>query len=252
MQAYMHNYNIVYIVLFFVFAVAGSSCLLGRLNIYKLQLKPLPVADVFAGRSFDLSIAIVNEAASDSYALYLQDRPIDRVEAKGERVVTVPKRFASRGRHAVGKLRLTSYFPFGHIRFYKEFHPKEKLIVYPRPKGKSLQKSFQSRLQRFGQLDSFDRLRSYDPADQLSHIHWPSVAKGQLQSKKFHYSMENRRLEFDFYRAGQGTEQRLSQLTLWVLQAYEHDIDFVLRLPKETLYKKRGQKDAILEKLALY
>jgi hypothetical protein len=104
----------------------------------------------------------------------------------------------------------------------------------------------------FGEEKDFDGLASYSGTESLSRIHWPSVAKGEAAVKVFELEGRTERLEFDFYRAGESDEARLSQLCLWVLECERLGEPFAIRLPRQTLHSQKAGIDAILEALALY
>lgn len=252
LQAYMHNYNIVYIVLFFTFAVAGSSCLIGRLNLYNVKVQLMNTEGFFANKRGFLTLKLLTKNSANSYGLSLEDTAPVNIDAKDYKLVKVEKKFAHRGYHKLPPLQIMSFFPFGHIKFSKKVQIYNKVLVYPALKGVDLEKAFAKELARFGDLDSFDGLKHYSSGDQLSIIHWPSFAKGELQSKRFSYENEDNRLHFYYDKAAKEHEDRLSQLCLWVLQASQMGVDYVVHLPKIDLDSKLEGKDEILKQLALY
>ncbi|MGM0533668.1 MAG: DUF58 domain-containing protein [Campylobacterota bacterium] len=252
LQAYMHNYNIVYIVLFVLFALAGTSCLVGRLNILPVRAEALASKAVFAGRDAKLYFTLFGSSSSDSYDLYLEKRRIGTLRAMEQKTLFLTKRFEKRGKARIRRLWLQSYFPFGHIRFGKYLQVDTEYIVYPKPAGRDLKKEFYRQLARYGQLESFDDLKPYEQGEKLSTVHWPSVAKGEPMSKRFTYSKDDIKLIFDFQTIPGSVEQRLSQICLWVLQASSAHIAYEVRLKTRHYSSKKEDTYAILEKLALY
>ena len=252
LQAYMHNYNIVYIVLFFVFSVAGSSCIIGRLNLFFLRLVPLQKEGFFAKQRSHISFELFNNAKSNSYALVVDGKEIGAVDAKQKTVIQLEHSFQKRGYARYKPIMIESFFPFGHIKFYTTIVLEDSFLIYPKPEGISLDKAFAKEIARMGDIDSFESLKEYEMGESLSKIHWPSVAKGEIQSKKFEYTNEDTTLHFYFHEAGKSVEQRLSQLTLWVRQAYGYGFDFIIHLPKSTIHSKKEDKDAVFKQLALY
>jgi uncharacterized protein (DUF58 family) len=248
----MHNYNIVYIVLFFVFAVAGSSCIFGRLNLWGLNVEAIKGGELFADTPATLSFKVINSAKNDAYAIRFENVFIQSIPSGDFAVQSLQKTFRFRGYAAIDSLEFQSFFPFGHIRFSKKIDINERYLIYPKPSGVALKKAFAKELAYFGQLESFEDLKTYEAGESLSKIHWASVAKGELKSKKFSYKNEDDTLHFHFANAGNSTEKRLSQLTLWVIEATKLGFNYVVHLPKGTLESKKEAKDAILTALALY
>ena len=104
----------------------------------------------------------------------------------------------------------------------------------------------------FGEEKEFDGLRAYDGSQKLSHIHWASVAKGDMAVKTFIKETESANLVFHFNSAGKGDESRLSQLCLWVLACEKERLAFEIQMPKRKLSSKKESIDEILEYLSKY
>jgi len=66
MQAYIHNYNIVYLALFFTFAFSISSYAFGRNNIRALEVELLSFKRVFAHQKSSYSLSL-SSSKSDIY-----------------------------------------------------------------------------------------------------------------------------------------------------------------------------------------
>jgi hypothetical protein len=104
----------------------------------------------------------------------------------------------------------------------------------------------------FGEEKDFDGLASYSGSESLSRIHWPSVAKGETAVKTFVHEQSTQELAFDFYTAAKSDEERLSQLSLWVLSCEKSHQPFTIKMPNKLLKSKKESIDAILEHLARY
>ena len=251
-QAYMHNYNIVYIVLFFTFALSGSSCLVGRMNLFSLEIEPLLNEEIFAQNKTKLFFKLHNSSKTPAFALSFEKSYIQTIRAQSFETVSVEKEFANRGYNYVKDLEVVSFFPFGHIKFSKKFPQQLRYLVYAKPQGISLYKAFAKELSYYGEIDSYEDLKEYEKGESLAKIHWASVAKGELKSKKFTYQSEDKTLHFYFHKAGKTTEQRVSQLTLWVLQAKKEGVEYIIHIQNKKLDSKKQTKNEILKKLALY
>jgi uncharacterized protein (DUF58 family) len=213
LEAYMHNFNLVYITLFFVFGAAMSASPLGILNIGRLEVK-IPA----------LKTILIKLPA-------------------------IPKK---RGKLEIKECFLQSIFPLYTVRFILPLECEVTRTVYPRPVGISLEEHLAKRKATFGDEQDFDGIRYDEQVHNLARVHWPSVAKGESAIKVFDHELPHDTLHFDFLGAGESDEVRLSQLTLWTLECEQRSLDFEILLPQETLHSQRMEIDEILTKLALY
>jgi len=256
LEAYMHNFNLVYITLFFVFGIAMSASPLGILNIGKLEVKLKNCERLFEKEQGSCYFNCHNPANFESYAIELycmeQRVPISRIPA--QKTISVKLSFTpeKRGSLHIKECFLQSIFPLYTIRFILPLECDVTRMVYPRPAGVSLEEYLAKRKFMFGDEQDFDGIRYDDEVRNLARIHWPSVAKGQSAIKVFDHELPHDTLQFDFLSAGKSDESRLSQLTLWILESERRSLDFEILLPQETLQSKRMDTDEILAKLALY
>ena len=256
LEAYMHNFNLVYITLFFVFAAAFSAGPIGILNIGQLEVDFETKRRLFAGEEGECLFRIRNVSSTPAWAIELHCdhymTEMQRIDGSSDRVITLSVKPDRRGRLECSSCWLQSFFPLSTVRFVLSMEKCCRAVVYPRPYGKPLRSFLASRQTDFGEEKEFDGLKSYSGRESLSRIHWPSVAKGEPSVKQFSHEIESRELIFDFYRLHGDNESRLSQLTLWVLECERSREDFRIVMPQRTLDSKKESMDAILEYLALY
>jgi len=256
LEAYMHNFNLVYIMLFFIFAAAFSAGVFGLLNIGQLEAAFDHAERLYAGEEGRCYFRIDNPAETTAWAIRLhcdgQVTEIPRIDAHRTIQALLRIRPEKRGRFRCTSCSLQSLFPLSTVRFVLALDSCLDAIVYPRPAGEPLQTFLMRQRASFGEEKDFDGLASYSGTESLSRIHWPSVAKGEAAVKVFELEGRTERLEFDFYRAGESDEARLSQLCLWVLECERLGEPFAIRLPRQTLHSQKAGIDAILEALALY
>ncbi len=252
----MHNFNLVYITLFFVFGIAMSASPLGILNIGRLDVTWKSCERLFAKEEAFCYFNCHNPSTFESYALTLccmdQKIPISRIPAQKTVLVKLPLMQKKRGRVEIKECSLESFFPLYTIRFILPFICSKERMIYPRPAGLSLQEYLAKRKAYFGDELDFDGIRHDTDAQNLARIHWPSVAKGESAVKVFDHDLPHDTLHFEFQSAGENDEARLSQLTLWALECEQKSLDFEILLPHERLQSKRMEIDEILSKLALY
>ncbi|MFT7880826.1 MAG: hypothetical protein ABXS91_10580 [Sulfurimonas sp.] len=256
LEAYMHNFNLVYIVLFFVFALAFLASPLGIVNMANLSLSFQGSDRLFANETAHLYLALKNHKGAESYALQLKcihtSLFIPSLKAQSKEILTLSHTPEKRGKLDIGECRIQSLFPLATIRFVLPVKLTVDKVIYPRPKGISLETFLSRQKGRYGQESDFEGITLYTGSAPLSKIHWPSVAKGESALKKFAYEIPLEQLNFDFYQAGKSDEERLSQLTYWILECETQNLEFQVEMPHQTLNSKRMSIDEILEKLALY
>jgi uncharacterized protein (DUF58 family) len=121
-------------------------------------------------------------------------------------------------------------------------------LVYPKPAGNSQLPTNHSRFtdswvqQSIGHGDDFAGVRAYVPGESQRHIDWKAVARGQpLMTKQF--AAETRGAVYlDFFELHfDNVEEKLSQLTLWVIEAERARQPYGLRLPGIEISPALGQ-----------
>ena len=256
--AYMHNYNIVYIMMFFTFSLAGASSIIGRLNLYELETSVLNAQEIFAKNVSSYTLNLYNPSETrDSFALECSNEESELYiyELKASQSKNVHLEFTpkNRGLSKLPLFKLGSHFPLPHEILFKMIDLNHKIIVYPEPKGESLDSFTSKHLSYIGEFDDFEGIRSFKEGESLALIYWPSLAKGQeLMAKEFSLLEKTRHLHFDFIKSGKDDEQRLSQLCLWALQCHKRKISYTMHFPSISLNSQSRSHHEILKFLALY
>lgn len=256
LEAYMHNFNLVYITLFFVFAAAFSAGPVGILNLGRLQADFDRCGRLFADQPGQCFFRITNPAAAPAWAVELHcgntQRSLPRIAPFATLRAALEITPKKRGRVSYGACTLQSLFPLSTVRFIIPVDTPCAGIVYPAPEGEPLHTFLLRRRARYGDEEEFDGLTRYSGVESISRIHWPSVAKGEPSVKTFNHLLQTERLEFDFASAGKNDEARLRQLCLWVLECEAAGHPFAILMPGKLLLSDREEIDAILEHLALF
>src|SRR5205823_5684639 len=162
----------------------------------------------------------------------------------------------------IGTLCLTSAYPLGFIRVLKRFAFSQTYVVYPTPAGDPQLPPTRARLVNSrpqadaSEGDDFAGVRAYVPGESQRHIDWKAVARGQpMMTKQFSGETESGPLYLDYASAGSGQlEERLSQLTLWIIEAERLRRPYGLRLPNMDILPSLGEMHfhRCLRALALY
>src|SRR5437773_7165802 len=249
------NSPAVYLLLFALTAVFLVSIPHTLINLADVTIALESVKPAFAGQEVSLSLEVMNRSRATRHGINLalagsgrERKRIDHVPAgKAARVaLRFPAR--QRGEHKIGTLCLTSAYPLGFVRVLKKFAASQTYLVYPKPAGDlqlplSRARLSDSRSQAdTSEGDDFAGVRAYVPGESQRHIDWKAVARGQpLMTKQF--AAETRGAVYlDFFELHfADVEEKLSQLTLWVIEAERARQPYGLRLPGIAISVALGQ-----------
>ena len=186
------------------------------------------------------------------------------VPAQGSSVVQVAFTPPRRGLHRLPTLTAETRFPLGTFRVWTVWRPAAQVIVYPAPEqappplppGEPRAQGAGSavRTQSDGE---FDGVRAYRRGDPMKNVLWKKAAKADEQGNglvvRDTQQAQHHELWLDFKLAGaMDTEQKLSRLCAWVLQADKLGLAYGLRLPALEISPASGEahKRRCLEALA--
>ena len=102
MEAYMHDFNLVYITFFFVFSLAFSAGPIGVLNLGNLEANYKKQGRIFAHKEAKILVNIKNTSPTPSWAISLhgeEDTSVSLAQIKGEssKIVALPYLADNRG-----------------------------------------------------------------------------------------------------------------------------------------------------------
>lgn len=239
------NSAAIYLLLFILVSVFLVSIPNTLINLTGVTLRVESAKPTFAGDEVSLPVEIINSSRATRYGI---DVLLPDARKTRERVDCIPRESAARltlrfparhrGEHRIEKLGLTSRYPLGFMRASKKVMSNQTYLVYPKPAGNPQLPTDHSRFadsrteQGFGSGDDFAGVRDYVPGESQRHIDWKAVARGQpLMTKEF--VAENKgAVRLDFFELGVADlEEKLSQLTLWVIEAERARQPYALRLP---------------------
>ncbi len=253
-QAYMHDLNLAYLLLFFLFSLSIVAALAAFHTLRHFSLSRIDCGRLFADQEGLCSIDVTNGSGFALWSLSIEcgpcHRPLPPLAPKERRRIPCPLTMAKRGRHTL-PLVLMSRYPFALFTLKKKITNVE-IIVFPAPQGRSLTDFNDARRAPFGHESDFDGLSEMQGMIGATRIHWPSVAKGTPMVKTFVKQIHDERLRFDYDRLQGSKERRLSQLTRWVLEAERRGRSFTLRLGDRCYRSDKEGVDGILRILAEY
>ena len=159
--------------------------------------------------------------------------------------VTLGVRAIRRGWLPLEKVEVATRFPLGLIRAWSVVDAQMAALVYPRPAGTPDLPAAGADAGAEGVVggkgnEDFAGLRSYRSGDPVRHIHWKAASRSDdLPLKEFSGTVSpDLILNYDEV-PGDG-ESRLSQLTLWALEAEAHGFRYGLVVPGGRVAPSRG------------
>jgi uncharacterized protein (DUF58 family) len=249
------NSAAIYLLLFLLASVFLVSIPHTLINLSGITLNVESAKPTFASDDVCLTVGIMNSSRSTRYGIEVVLPNADKTR---ERVDFIPRESAARltlrfparqrGEHKIEMLALTSRYPLGFARASRRFVSTQTYLVYPKPAGNSQLPTNPSRFadSRFQEGvshgDDFAGVRAYIRGESQRHIDWKAVARGQpLMTKQFAAEIKAA-VYLDFFELGSGdVEQKLSQLTLWVIEAERARQPYGLRLPGIEISPAIGQ-----------
>lgn len=233
--------NIAFALAFLLFSLwlsIGWECLR---NFRGLAWIPVAQPSAFAGETLHLSGTLRTSSIRPHtpFKLCVGNTPDTHgtaaVPHRGEGVrleLSLPA--PGRGPHRIDGLSLVSKHPSGLWQARCALPPVTALI-YPRPAppvpGSLLPKEAPRPARRKQESDDFQELRSYMPGDPPRRINWRMYARrGELAVNSYDGGTGGNALCLDIAACEGNTEERLSRLCQWVLEADRQGLEYALAL----------------------
>jgi len=255
------------IALFLTFLLAGFGLITMHQchrNLMGTRLHGATVLPTFARRPGTLQLTLQNPvraarpriaASIEQEAARLADLP-----GQGSQCIELTVAAAARGLVSIDRLKLTTTHPFGLFRAWAWIHTPLRMVVYPRPVG-GLPMPADDAL-KSGSLprggagaDEWLGLRPFRDGDSPRQVDWKAYAReAPLLVKEYSASGNDLRVfRFDAL-TGLPVEQRLEQMSRWVVDAEAHGERYGIELPMTRIEPDRGpeHRHRCLTALALY
>lgn len=233
---------------FLVFAVLTVR------NISSLRFTAVAAVPVFLNDNPAFNLRVEKREQLDKVLLYAvrnqqKSNTISLIE-DNDAVFKIPDNLLSRGLHQLGYVKIETHYPLGLFRSWFWLNVMESLLVYPNPKGnlpiplvlKSQGHKDKTQI-NFGSEDFFG-LREYQFGDSTKHIVWRKSQGNQVMAKQFADNAgESCELDFNLPQLQQlDLEDKISQLSLWVLNAEKQGLNYKLVLPNHSSAYGRGNQ----------
>jgi uncharacterized protein (DUF58 family) len=231
-------------------------------NLLGATIKFLGATPVFAGERAEFKIAVSNAAAAARFEIELKHKehtagPVD-VASGGTEVLRLGMATQRRGWVTLERFRVETHYPARLCRAWTWIHMDTRCLVYPRPADpeRPLPYGVGSGESRPGPGDDdFAGLRAAAPGEPLQRIAWKAYARNDLLLLKEFSGGGGEPCLLDWDSLPDlSTEERLSQLARWCLDADAAGRSLALRLPGSEMPLGIGPKHlaACLEALALF
>jgi len=275
------NYSngLAYGLTFLLAAVALVALLHTHRNLHRVEISPGAAPAVFAGDVASFEVCLSNTTPVARIALCIEQEearsgarppwrmagrmPVARVHLAADEKACFALNLPTirRGYLDAPSMSLSTDFPLGIAHAWsRRVTLPLRVLVYPRPALPRPRVAAYGTGERASALparggDDFAGLREYVSGDSLRHVHWKAVARAQgWFTKQFGGgALAAHWLDWDALD-GLDTEERLSVLTRWVLDAEHEGRPYGLRLPGTVIEPAAGERhrDRCLSALALF
>ncbi len=261
MGALNYDNNPALILAFLLASTAHTSMLQGYLALRGLRLVAVHAEPVHAGDNLLLQCHFDALEARGRHGLALRrgsQRSFFSLEPDSSCIATLPVPTEHRGWLAVGRISIETRRPLGLFRVWSWLHPEARLLVYPRAEAHPPPLPRPSRdgvpRRRRGPDEEVLGLRDYRVGDALRTVAWKRSAQaGKLLVREFE-TPAGRDALLDWHAmSGLSSEQKISRLTGWLLDAERQGLRTELRLPGRSIGPGSGaqHRHRCLRELAL-
>jgi uncharacterized protein (DUF58 family) len=256
------------IALLFTFLLAGFALIAMHLchrNLAGTVVRGVATLDAFAGEHGRLLVTLENPADSPRIGLEAEIDDGDgaaavSLPAGGSARADVAVLLPRRGRVPIARIRLSTSFPFGLFRSWTWLHLPMSLVAWPVPRGhhasppETASGGSALSVHRAGD-EEWAGLRVFRDGDSPRQIAWPAYARGRGLLVKTYQSPAAHQRYFDLATVpGADLEQRLEQLSAWIVAAHARGERYGLRLAEQQVAPNGGNEHRArcLDGLALF
>ena len=273
-----YQLNLGYLLTFLIGGCVLAGMYIGHATLRGLTMNLIATKDQFTPAAINFEVILSNPRKKMRHGIGLSVLNLAQwtwtdVPAQGSATVQVTGLPLPRGKHRLPTLTAETRFPMGAFRVWTVWRPAAQVWVYPAieatapplPLGEP--RSGEARLSPMQATGEYDGVRTYRRGDPLKLVVWKKAAKawanadGQdpassvnLVSRDMQHTQAHE-LWLDFSRTGcRSTEQSLSRLCAWVVQADRQGLVYGLRLPRLEIAPGSGEahKKQCLQALAAY
>lgn len=235
--------NLIFAMAFLVISLALIAILQTARNVRDLTALAVHLESNFAGSLTTGTISLVNPASDTKFNLFgyaefrgglHQERtlrtPFSAIHVEKNTTNTFPVQVQlpkTRGRYQLHRICISSTAPYGLFQAWIYLQVASELIVYPEANGIR-----ELPMVRVAQGEDFSGHKLYAPGDSMNRIDWKVYSRRkELYVREFRDGAAQQvDLKLDEERSH--LEPRLSQLSLWINEAYQKQFEFQLSTRK--------------------
>jgi uncharacterized protein (DUF58 family) len=231
-------------------------------NLVGVVVRGLDTGDAFAGEHGLLMITLESSGnarfgieceAGDSARVTVDLRETGK--ARADLALLLEKR----GRLVVGRIKLSTTFPFGLFHAWTYLHAPVSLLAWPLPRGRREPPAESSSggdapsVHRAGD-EEWAGLREFRTGDSPRQVAWGAYARGRGLLVKTYQSPAAHFRIFDLAAVSGPMESRLEQLSAWIVAAHARGERYGLQLAPLEIAPDSGNEHRrrCLDALALY
>ena len=242
-----------FIMLFLLISISLIAMLYTHNNVINVSISNQQAKNIFCGESAVFPIILKNDSDKVRHALWLVSggfNQLTNLNPQQQKTIELKQPSIQRGYLPCGEISITSQFPIGlFFCWSKRFDSQERCLVYPQaldliPMPDNSSEAGKQEQQDSLKLDTGDYagMKMYQPGDRIRDIHWPSLAKTQKLITIQHEIKSNSSVNLSWFTLpnSMDTEDKLSQLCFWVLEADKEASQYQLEMPNHTVEFGRG------------
>jgi len=243
-----------FIMLFILVSVGLIAMIYTHNNVIGLQIINHPSKPVFLGQSAVFPITLTNESAKPRHAVWLISGGFNQLTTLDQRklnqTIDIKLPTVQRGYLVSETIHLSSMYPIGlFFCWSKRFISSERCLVYPQPldlvkfpNDGSQQGKNEPNLNVIPGSEDYAGMKTYQDGDRMRDIHWPSLAKTNKLVSIEYENLSNSSVNLSWFSLPTklSTEDKLSQLCFWVVEAEKSEQRYQLEMPNQTIEFDKG------------
>lgn len=222
-------------------------------NLLGLSLTGQTSKNVFVGEHAEFPLVVNNDSAKERHAVWVVSGGFQQVLQLGvhekKRInLKIPTR--QRGYLNCDPIGLTSLYPVGiFFCWSKRYTPEKRCLIYPQPldlinlpsDSDNAGKEEKNTATQQGN-EAFHGMKQYQEGDRIRDIHWPSVAKTNKLITVEYENLSPSSINLSWLKlpTTMSTEDKLSQLCFWVINAEKSKAKYQLEMPNNTIAYDNG------------
>ncbi|RZA22498.1 MAG: DUF58 domain-containing protein [Proteobacteria bacterium] len=226
-------------------------------NIQSLEVTLLDCEPMAAGDSSEIRLTVRCTGPTPAHNLWIelpQSAPysaerVTLLEVTSETDGSLSVHCDKRGVYSIDKIKVLSRGVYGLFQAWSWHTVKTKLIVYPQPRGNNplptgtetqAKKLEGEALTKTVSGDDFQGHKPYRVGDSLQHVDWKAYARGQDMLIKDYSGEGSEALDLHWDDTRGSTEERLEQLSAWIVLMNRAQRPYSLHLPNLSLSRGSG------------